>query len=222
MRRDCRACGGRPPRDDPRFRRDAARRRVPVRAEAIAGERVFPLPVHVCARAARADPRSRRSRHPLPGLLVLVEHDRPLVHHFDDYAAGWSSGFQPSAVVEFGCNDGILLAPLREAGRHGGRRRPLAQHHRDGARRGLDVVTGYFDAATAAPSRERRRGRRRDRQQCLRAQRSPRRDPRGRRTVLAGNGRALPRSDVRRRPARAAAVGHALPRAPDVLQSCRR
>ena len=59
-----------------------------------------------------------------------------LVRHFDGYAEWIARRFDPSPVIEFGCNDGTLVAALDGARHAGRRRRPGRQHHRDGARTG--------------------------------------------------------------------------------------
>ena len=61
-----------------------------------------------------------------------------LVKHFDAYAEWISQTCAPVSVVEFGCNDGTLLATLEQRGCPGLGRRPIRQHHRDGrANRGV-------------------------------------------------------------------------------------
>ena len=73
-----------------------------------------------------------------------------LVEHFDSYAEWLMRRLQPSTVVEFGCNDGILLAPLRARGVTAVGV-DISENITAMAReKGLDVVTGYFDAAAAA------------------------------------------------------------------------
>jgi SAM-dependent methyltransferase len=118
--------------------------------EAIATEQCFPLQVHVCRDCA------------LVQILDAIPHDilfgdyafssstvPPLVEHFRQYAAWLAERFAPKTVVEFGCNDGILLAPLQEAGiRAVGV--DLAPNITEIARaNGLDAVTGSFDVPTA-------------------------------------------------------------------------
>jgi len=40
----------------------------------------------------------------------------PLVAHFREYATWLHDRYGPARVVEFGCNDGVLLEPLQELG----------------------------------------------------------------------------------------------------------
>src|SRR5271167_2192169 len=74
--------------------------------EAIAAERRYPLKVHVCRTCA---------------LVQILDPIDPDVL-FRDYAFSSSTvgslvqRLQPSTIVEFGCNDGILLVPLRARG----------------------------------------------------------------------------------------------------------
>ena len=65
------------------------------------------------------------------------------------YAAWLVEALHPRKVAEFGCNDGILLEPLQRAGVEAVGV-DISENITDMARRrGLDVVTGYFDEPTA-------------------------------------------------------------------------
>lgn len=118
--------------------------------EAIATERRFGLQVHVCHDCALVqilqaiDPTILFTDYSFASSTVP-----PLVDHFRRYAAWLTTRLQPKTVVEFGCNDGILLAPLEEQGvKSVGI--DVSNNITEIARgRGLDVVTGFFDAATA-------------------------------------------------------------------------
>ena len=79
----------------------------------------------------------------------------PLVTHFDEYAAWLDDRFHPKRVVEFGCNDGILLEPLGTLGVEAIGVDISENITEIGRQRGLDIVTGYFDAATAEQLLER-------------------------------------------------------------------
>src|SRR5216684_2641974 len=119
--------------------------------EAIAAERRYPLKVHVCRTCA------------LVQILDPVNPDMlfrdyafssstvgPLVEHFDSYAEWLVRLLRPSTVVEFGCNDGILLVPFRARGVTAVGV-DISENITAMAReKGLDVITGYFDTATAA------------------------------------------------------------------------
>ena len=118
--------------------------------EAIPSEERYPLQVHVCRTCALVqildpvDPDVLFRDYAFSSSTVA-----PLVQHFDGYAEWLVKRFKPSRVVEFGCNDGILLAPL---GTRGVRAvgvdisENITAMARD---KGLDVVTGYFDEGTA-------------------------------------------------------------------------
>ena len=116
----------------------------------IAHERTYPLPIHVCESC---------------GLVQIVEPVDPdvlfrdyafasstvgpLINHFTAYAQWLQDRYQPKLVVEFGCNDGILLAPLEKLG-IAAVGVDISENITDMARqRGLKVVTGYFGPETA-------------------------------------------------------------------------
>jgi len=125
-------------------------------AEAIASEEFFPLPVHVCLDC---------------GLVQIVELINPeilfqeysfssstigpLVQHFTGYAKWLQDKLAPNFVVEFGCNDGVLLEQLETLGiKTCGV--DISRNITDMARsKGLDVITGFFDEAAAAGIRQR-------------------------------------------------------------------
>lgn len=119
--------------------------------DAIAREKTYPLPVHVCRGCGlvqilqAVDPQILFQDYSFASTTV-----GPLVTHFASYAQWLHKRFKPSLVVEFGCNDGILLEPLQKLGvRTCGV--DVSQNIGDIARgKGLDVVTGYFDEPTAA------------------------------------------------------------------------
>jgi SAM-dependent methyltransferase len=77
------------------------------------------------------------------------------VDHFEAYAKWLNERLHPKTVVEFGCNDGVLLSPLRSAGiRAIGV--DVSKNITDLAKgKGLEVVTGYFDPETASAIRDR-------------------------------------------------------------------
>lgn len=125
-------------------------------AAAAAEERLYPLQVFVCAVCG------------LVQILDVIDPDvlftqycfssstvGPLVSHFERYAEWLSQNLQPSTVVEFGSNDGVLLGPLSRLGiRAVGI--DISENITAIARaRGHDVVTGYFDARTAETLRSR-------------------------------------------------------------------
>lgn len=119
-------------------------------------EKRYPLPIHVCSDC---------------GLIQIVDPIDPqilfhgyafsastvpgLVTHFSTYASWLVERFSPKTVVEFGCNDGILLGPLNDRGvRAVGV--DLSDNIGELARsRGFDVMTAGFTPAVAEELRER-------------------------------------------------------------------
>jgi len=124
---------------------------------AAAREHRFPLPVHVCRGCGLVqileviDPEVLFQDYSFSSSTI-----GPLVQHFGEYARWLQDRLGCTSVVEFGCNDGVLLAPLAALGMAAtgvdisGNITALARA------KGLDVVTGYFDEETADAIRERR------------------------------------------------------------------
>jgi SAM-dependent methyltransferase len=124
--------------------------------EAAAREQRFPLSVHVCGDCALV-----QILDPVDPEVLFQDYSfssstiKPLVDHFNAYANWLREHFRPSRVVEFGCNDGILLAPLQAAGIKAVGV-DVSMNITEMARaNGLDVVTGYFNRAVAAEIKER-------------------------------------------------------------------
>lgn len=123
--------------------------------EAIDDEERYPLEVHVCEDCALVqivdpvDPDVLFQDYSFSSSTVV-----PLVDHFRDYAAWLKARFAPERVIEFGCNDGVLLAPLGELGVAAlgvDPSRNITELARD---RGLDARTGFFDVPMATALRE--------------------------------------------------------------------
>jgi len=126
--------------------------------EADAGEEIYPLSAHVCGDCG------------LVQILEVIDQEvlfheysfasstvGPLVQHFEEYAHWLNERLHPRLVVEFGCNDGILLAPLGRLG-ISACGVDISENIGEMARgKGLDVTTGYFDERTV-DSIERRLG----------------------------------------------------------------
>jgi novobiocin biosynthesis protein NovU/D-mycarose 3-C-methyltransferase len=117
-----------------------------LRPGAEAAECRYPLRVHIC-RVCR-----------LVQILQAIDPDvlfqdysfasstiEPLVHHFDAYAGWLQDRFRPGVVVEFGCNDGILLRPLQARGIRGIGVDLSANIGEMARASGLQVLTGAFD-----------------------------------------------------------------------------
>lgn len=126
--------------------------------ETIAHEKFYPLKVHICEVCGLV-----QILDAIAPDVLFEEYSfasstvGPLVRHFKDYASWLRQAFSPRVVVEFGCNDGILLSPLKELGitAFGV---DISRNVTEMARaKGLDVLTGYFDDM-AAEQIERRLG----------------------------------------------------------------
>lgn len=120
-------------------------------------EKTYPLPIHVCRNCGLV-----QTTYVIPADTLFVNYLFSsstvdyLVRHFTDYARWLKDRFDPQFVVEFGCNDGILLDPLRKLGiRTCGV--DISHNITELARsKGLDVITGYFDLEIAELMRKER------------------------------------------------------------------
>lgn len=117
---------------------------------AIANEQLYPLEVHGCARCGLI-----QVLDPVDPEILFQDYSfssstiQPLVDHFENYARWLRQRLHPAKVVEFGCNDGVLLAPLQREGIHA-IGVDVSQNIAEAARaKGLDVISGYFDPKTA-------------------------------------------------------------------------
>ena len=118
--------------------------------EAIAKEKLYPLPVHVCRKCGLV-----HILEPIDPEILFQDYSfssstiGPLIQHFENYAKWLQDKLAPNFVVEFGCNDGILLKPLAQLGIKACGV-DVSQNITEMARdKGLDVVTGHFDESTA-------------------------------------------------------------------------
>ena len=123
---------------------------------AIASEKTYALPVHVCNDCALVqivkpvDPEVLFQDYSFSSSTVP-----PLVKHFEEYADWLQRRFAPQQVIEFGCNDGILLQPLAQAG-VGVAGIDISENICAIAKeKGLDVTSGYFGPETAQAMRDR-------------------------------------------------------------------
>jgi SAM-dependent methyltransferase len=119
-------------------------------------ERRYPLEVHVCNECALV-----QIVEPVDPDVLFQDYSFSsstipgLVKHFDNYAGWLVDRLRPEFVVEFGCNDGVLLEPLRTRGvRCVGV--DVSQNITDLAReRAHDVVTAFFGPEAAQEIRAR-------------------------------------------------------------------
>ena len=118
-------------------------------------EKTYPLPIHVCRKCGLV-----QTTYVIPSDTLFANYFFSsssidyLVRHFLDYATWIKEKLDPEFIVEFGCNDGILLEPLEKIGiRTCGV--DISHNITDLARKkGLNVITGYFSVRTAYQIRE--------------------------------------------------------------------
>lgn len=124
--------------------------------DAFVKEQLYPLEIHCCGSCGLV-----QVLNPVDAEILFQDYSfssstiKPLVDHFTAYAQWLSERLKPKIVVEFGCNDGVLLAPLEKAGIKA-IGVDVSKNITDLARsRDLDVITGYFDSDVARSIRER-------------------------------------------------------------------
>jgi hypothetical protein len=117
---------------------------------AISQEKLYPLEIHGCAEcgliqiAKPVDPEILFQDYSFSSSTI-----KPLVDHFNSYADWLVENLQPRKVVEFGCNDGVLLQPLAARGVTAVGV-DISNNITDLAReKGLKVITGYFNLDVA-------------------------------------------------------------------------
>lgn len=119
-------------------------------AEAFAKEQQFQLDVDVCQDCGLVqitevvDPEIMFQDYSFSSSTIA-----PLVKHFEDYAQWMQTNLNPSSVLEFGCNDGILLGPLTKLGIKAVGIDPSGNITELGRSRGHEIITGYFGESTA-------------------------------------------------------------------------
>jgi SAM-dependent methyltransferase len=123
--------------------------------EAAANEQLYPLSVHVCHECGLV-----QIIEPVDPAILFQDYSyssstvKPLVAHFEEYAEWLGTRLAPRAVLEFGCNDGILLRPLRALGITAVGVDVSENITALGRREGLDIVTGSFDEVVATALRD--------------------------------------------------------------------
>jgi novobiocin biosynthesis protein NovU/D-mycarose 3-C-methyltransferase len=128
---------------------------LPREEQAELRERTYPLPIHACGNCGLV-----QTTFVIPADTLFSNYFFSsstvdyLVQHFAGYAACIKEKLAPRFVVEFGCNDGILLEPLEKLGiRTCGI--DISHNITDLARKkGLNVLTGYFNADAARQIRQ--------------------------------------------------------------------
>ena len=118
--------------------------------DAMPFEKVYPLQVYVCQECSLVqileiiDPEILFQDYSFSSSTV-----KPLIQHFKEYAIWLKTKYNPKFVVEFGCNDGVLLKQFEHLGiKNCGI--DVSENITEIARNdGLDVITGYFDEPTA-------------------------------------------------------------------------
>jgi SAM-dependent methyltransferase len=114
--------------------------------EAVGGEKLFPLPVHTCRECGLVqiceviDPEILFQDYSFSSSTIA-----PLVKHFEDYGKWLKEKFNPDLVVEFGCNDGILLDPLQKMGMRACGVDVSKNISEMAKNKGFDVTPGYFN-----------------------------------------------------------------------------
>lgn len=118
--------------------------------EAIKQEKLYPLPIHICQNCGLV-----QTLYVVPPKVLFTQYCFSsstvpgLVTHFENYALWLKKKFKPKLVVEFGSNDGVLMAPLeklevRTCGIDISKNiTQIAQ------KRGLNAIQGFFDTEMA-------------------------------------------------------------------------
>ena len=125
----------------------------------IAAERRYPLAIGVCATCGLV-----QISDPVDPSILFGDYSfatgtvAGLVRHFDDYAAWIVERFNPASVVEFGANDGTLVAALGERGVRAVGVDLAPNITEMGRERGLELITGAFTTELGDELRERAGG----------------------------------------------------------------
>ena len=187
--------------------------------EAIEAEQRYPLRIYVCGDCALVqivdviDPDILFQDYSFSSSTIPA-----LVEHFRGYAQWIHDRFEPKRVVEFGCNDGILLEPLAEFGIDAWGVDVSQNITDDGPLEGSSGAlrdSSPFDGRR--DTRSRGTGGHRYGSNAFAHNEDPVPILAAARSVLDAGRPSLSRSHVRGGSARAGAVGHALPRASHVL-----
>ncbi|MCK5541117.1 MAG: class I SAM-dependent methyltransferase [Desulfobacterales bacterium] len=151
MRSTCRVCGS----SDLELILDLGRQPLaggflPDSADAKMKEKKHPLPIHFCNECGLV-----QTLYVVPADVLFTNYCFSsstipyLVEHFENYGKWIVDKLKPQTVIEFGCNDGILLSPLKDMGVTviG---IDISENITEMARaKGLNVKTGFFNQETA-------------------------------------------------------------------------
>jgi SAM-dependent methyltransferase len=124
--------------------------------EEIESEGRYPLVVSVCETCALV-----QIAEPVDPEILFQDYSFKtgtipgLVRHFDGYAAWLTEAFGPRAVVEFGANDGTLVAALEQRGARAVGVDLSANITEMGREEGRDLITGAFAPEVVPQLRER-------------------------------------------------------------------
>ncbi len=119
---------------------------LPPEADAIQKERRYALPIDVCQNCGLV-----QTLHVIPAKQLFTNYCfssstvPSLVTHFEEYAKWLKRKFNPRFVVEFGCNDGILLEPLKKLGINAVGIDISKNITEMAGAKGLNVIQGFFD-----------------------------------------------------------------------------
>jgi SAM-dependent methyltransferase len=152
----CRACAGGPVRPFFDLGEQPLAGGFLAGPEAIATEQRYPLVVSVCENCALV-----QIAEPVDPDILFQDYSFKtgtipgLVRHFDGYAQWLKDRFEPAAVVEFGANDGTLVAALEERGARAVGVDLSANITEMGRAEGRDLITGAFAPEIVPQLRER-------------------------------------------------------------------
>ena len=119
-------------------------------------ENTYPLQIYVCSECSLVqileviDPETLFQNYSFSSSTV-----KPLINHFEDYAIWLKTKYNPNFVVEFGCNDGILLKEFNKIGVKNCGIDVSKNITQIARKEGLDVITGYFDESTSGDIKKR-------------------------------------------------------------------
>jgi len=123
---------------------------LPPEADAIEKEKRYALPIDICENCGLV-----QTLHVIPPKQLFTHYCfssstvPSLVVHFQEYAKWLKKNYHPQFVVEFGCNDGILLAPLEKIGIKACGI-DISENITEMAQaKGLNAIQGFFDSVMA-------------------------------------------------------------------------